>query len=50
VQANSKKINALKRHAQEIAHDQTSQDDMQISYLEILEEEDNLTLAQMIAQ
>jgi hypothetical protein len=52
VQANSKKINTLKRRAQEIAHDQTSRDDMRISYLEMLvqQDHDNLMLAQMIAR
>jgi hypothetical protein len=50
VQATCKKINTLKRRAQEIARDQASRDDTRISYLEILEEQDNLTLAQMLAQ
>jgi hypothetical protein len=50
VQATSEKIDALKRCAQEIAHDWGSRDDTRISYLEILEEQDNLALAQMIAQ
>jgi hypothetical protein len=45
-QANHEKIDALKRCAQEIARD-----DVQISYLETLEEcdNDNLRLAQMLA-
>jgi hypothetical protein len=38
LQVNSKKINTLKRRAQEIARDLRSQDDVQISYLETLEE------------
>jgi hypothetical protein len=38
VQTTCDKINALKRHTQEIAHDRMSQDDVQISYLETLEE------------
>jgi hypothetical protein len=52
VQATSRSIAALKRHAREFAHDQTSQDDTRISYLEKLEEQDcdNLTLAQMLAR
>jgi hypothetical protein len=52
VQATSEKINALKRRAQEIARDQESQNDTQISYLETLEQQDqdNLMLAQMIAR
>jgi hypothetical protein len=52
MQANSKKIDALKRHAQEIACDLRSRDDIQISYLETLEEHDNdnLRLAQMLAR
>jgi hypothetical protein len=50
VQATCKKINTLKRHTQEITRDQRSQDDTQISYLETLEEQDNLTLAQMLAR
>jgi hypothetical protein len=51
VQANRKKIDALKRRTQEIAHDLRSHDDVQISYLETLEERDNnnLRLAQMLA-
>jgi hypothetical protein len=51
VQANHKKIDALKRCAQEIACDLRSRDDVQISYLETLEEHDNdnLRLAQMLA-
>jgi hypothetical protein len=51
-QANRKKIEALKRRAQEIAHDLRSRDDIQISYLETLEEHDNnnLRLAQMLAR
>jgi hypothetical protein len=51
MQANRKKIDTLKRHAQEIARDQRSRDDVQISYLETLEEHDNnnLRLAQMLA-
>jgi uncharacterized protein HemY len=50
-QANREKIDALKRHAQEIAHDLRSRGDVQISYLETLEEcdNDNLRLAQMLA-
>jgi hypothetical protein len=50
-QTNSKKIDALKRHAQEIARDLRSRDDVQISYLETLEERDNnyLRLVQMLA-
>jgi hypothetical protein len=52
VQANREKIDALKRRAQEIARDLRSQDDIQISYLETLEERDNndLRLAQMLAR
>jgi hypothetical protein len=52
VQATYKKIDTLKRQAQEITRNQTSQDDMRISYLETLEQQDhdNLTLAQMIAR
>jgi hypothetical protein len=52
MQANSKKVDALKRHAQEIARDLRSRDDVQISYLETLEERDNdnLRLAQMLAR
>jgi hypothetical protein len=51
VQANCEKIDALKRHTQEIARDWRSWDDVQISYLETLEEQDNdnLRLAQMLA-
>jgi hypothetical protein len=50
-QVNCKKIDALKRHAQEIARDLRSCDDVQISYLETLEERDNnnLRLVQMLA-
>jgi hypothetical protein len=50
-QVNSEKIDALKRRTQEIAHDLRSHDDVQISYLEMLEERDNdnLRLAQMLA-
>jgi hypothetical protein len=50
-QANSEKIDALKRRAREIARDLRSRDDIQISYLETLEERDsdNLRLAQMLA-
>jgi hypothetical protein len=50
-QANREKIDALKRRAQEIACDLRSRDDIQISYLETLEEcdNDNLRLAQMLA-
>jgi hypothetical protein len=49
--ANCEKIDALKRRAQEIARDRRSRDDIQISYLEMLEERDNdnLRLAQMLA-
>jgi hypothetical protein len=50
VQATGEKIDALKRRAQEIAHDRRSQDDTWISYLETLEEQDNLMLVQMIVQ
>jgi hypothetical protein len=51
-QANREKIDALKRHAQKIARDLRSHDDVQISYLETLEERDNdnLRLAQMLAR
>jgi hypothetical protein len=51
MQANCKKIDALKRRTQEIAHDLRSRDDVQISYLEMLEDRDNdnLRLAQMLA-
>jgi hypothetical protein len=51
-QANRKKIDALKRRTQEIACDLRSCDDVQISYLEMLEEHDNdnLRLAQMLAR
>jgi hypothetical protein len=50
-QANRVKIDALKRRTQEITHDLRSRDDVQISYLETLEEHDNdnLRLAQMLA-
>jgi hypothetical protein len=50
-QVNRVKIDALKRRAQEIARDLRSRDDVQISYLETLEEHDNdnLRLAQMLA-
>jgi hypothetical protein len=50
-QANREEIDALKRRAQEIARDLRSRDDIQISYLETLEERDNdnLRLAQMLA-
>jgi hypothetical protein len=50
VQVTSEKIDALKRRAQEIARDRTSQDDTQISYLETLEEQDrdNLMLVQIV--
>jgi hypothetical protein len=50
-QANREKVDALKRRAQEIARDLRSRDDVQISYLETLEERDNnnLRLAQMLA-
>jgi hypothetical protein len=52
MQANRKKIDALKRCTQEIARDWRSRDDVQISYLETLEECDNnnLRLAQMLAR
>jgi hypothetical protein len=52
VQANRKKIDALKRRAQEITRDLRSRDDVQISYLEMLEDRDNnnLRLAQMLAR
>jgi hypothetical protein len=52
VQATSEKIDALKRRAQEITRDRRSRDDTQISYLEMLEQQDhdNLTLAQMLAR
>jgi hypothetical protein len=52
VQVTSEKIDTLKRHTQEIAHDRTSRDDTRISYLETLEEQDhdNLMLAQMLAR
>jgi hypothetical protein len=52
VQVTRKKIDALKRRTQEITHDQKSRDDVQISYLETLEERDNdnLRLAQMLAR
>jgi hypothetical protein len=51
-QANREKIDALERRAQEIARDLRSRDDVQISYLETLEERDNdnLRLAQMLAR
>jgi hypothetical protein len=51
MQANRKKIDALKRCAQEIARDLRSRDDVQLSYLETIEEHDNdnLRLAQMLA-
>jgi hypothetical protein len=51
-QTNRKKIDTLKRHAQEIAHNLRSQNDVQISYLETLEEQDNdnLRLVQMLAR
>jgi hypothetical protein len=50
-QANHVKIDAFKRRAQEIARDLRSRDDIQISYLETLEERNNnnLRLAQMLA-
>jgi hypothetical protein len=52
VQVTSRSIVALKRHAQEFSHDQRSQDDTWISYLETLEQQDqdNLMLAQMLAR
>jgi hypothetical protein len=52
VQTTNEKINNLKRRAQQYAHDQMSQDNIQISYLETLEEQDNdnLRLAQMLAR
>jgi hypothetical protein len=52
VQATSEKIAALKRRAQKFARDQRLRDDVQISYLEMLEvqDNDNLWLVQMIAQ
>jgi hypothetical protein len=51
-QAENDKLAALKRCAQEFTRDQWSWDDTQISYLETLEQQDqdNLTLAQMIAR
>jgi hypothetical protein len=51
MQANRKKIDTLKRHAQEITRDWRSHDDVQISYLETLEDRDNDNprLAQMLA-
>jgi hypothetical protein len=51
-QTKRKKIDALKRHAQETTRDLRSRDDVQISYLETLEERDNdnLRLAQMLAR
>jgi hypothetical protein len=51
-QTNCKKVDALKRCAQEIARDLRSRDDVQISYLETLEEcdNDNLRLVQMLAR
>jgi hypothetical protein len=50
-QANREKIDALKRRTQEITRDLMSRDDVQISYLEMLEDRnnDNLRLAQMLA-
>jgi hypothetical protein len=52
VQTASKKLNNLKRHAQHYARDRTSRDDIQISYLEMLEgqDNDNLRLVQMLAR
>jgi hypothetical protein len=52
VQTTKEKLNNLKRFAQKHAHDQGSCDDVQISYLEIVEEQDNdnLRLAQMLAR
>jgi hypothetical protein len=51
-QVNREKIDALKRRAQEITRDLRSHDDVQISYLETLEERDNnnLRLAQTLAR
>jgi hypothetical protein len=51
-QTNSEKIDTLKRHTQEITCDLRSRDDIQISYLEMLEERDNdnLRLVQMLAR
>jgi uncharacterized protein HemY len=51
-QVNHEKIDALKRCAQEITRDLRSHDDVQISYLETLEERDNnnLRLAQTLAR
>jgi hypothetical protein len=47
-----KKLTDLKRHAQQYAHDRESCDNVQISYLETLEDSDNdnLRLAQMLAR
>jgi hypothetical protein len=52
VQTTEEKINALKRLAQKYAHDLGSCDNVQISYLEIKEEQDNdnLRLVQMLAR
>ena len=47
----TEKLKDLKKLAQQYAHDQGSCDDVQISYLKILEDrdDDNLRLAQMLA-
>jgi hypothetical protein len=51
LQIRDKKLQDLKKLAQHYARDQGSCDDVQISYLESLEEHDNdnLRLAQMLA-
>jgi hypothetical protein len=48
----SEKLRDLKKLAQQYARDRGSCDDVQISYLEILEDSDNdnLRLAQMLAR
>jgi hypothetical protein len=48
----TEKLRDLKKLAQHYAHDRGSCDDVQLSYLETLEErdDDNLRLAQMLAR
>jgi hypothetical protein len=48
-QTAKEKLEDLKRRAWQYACDWGSCDDVRISYLERLEEQDNLTLAQMLA-
>jgi hypothetical protein len=51
VQMTEEKLDDLKRRTQSYGHDWMSRDDTQISYLEMLEEQDNdnLRLVQMLA-